>query len=79
MNEPGKHYEACKCTEKNTTIKCNACGIIYCGTCQNTHIWVSSKQGKLRVRCCPKCVGTSLQTINFDDSTTVNQALRQSL
>ena len=75
MNELGRHYETCHCTGKSTTIKCNDCGIVYCGTCQNTHIWSSSTSGKQRVRCCPKCVGTSLHEIGFDDSTVINQAL----
>lgn len=79
MNEFGRANEACHCAEKSTTLKCNDCGIIYCGTCQNTHIWVSMKNGKQRVRCCPKCVGTSLQEVSFDDSTAINLALDQAI
>jgi len=75
MNELGRDYEKCECLEKTMTIKCNNCSIVYCADCHDTRIWVKTTQGKKSVRCCPKCVSTSLHHISFDDSASINVAM----
>ena len=75
MNELGRSYEKCDCQGRTMTMKCNDCSIVYCADCHDTRIWVKTPLGKQSVRCCPKCISTSLQSISFDDSTSINVAM----
>ena len=77
MNEFGRNLEKCICEDKTMTMRCRDCNNVYCADCHDTRIWVSTEKGKKNVRCCPKCVSTSLQPIAFDDSTTINVAMGQ--
>jgi hypothetical protein len=77
MNEFGRNFEKCNCSGRIMTYKCKDCGIVYCADCHDTRIWVSTPHGKKNVKCCPKCISTSLHHISFDDSTTINMAMEQ--
>ena len=77
MNELGRYYEQCECTDKTMTMRCRDCNTVYCADCHDTRIWVNTSLGKKNIRCCPKCVGTSLQPVTFDDSTPINIALEK--
>jgi hypothetical protein len=77
MNEFGRNFEKCDCLDRTRTIRCDSCNIVYCADCHNTRIWVNTPQGKQSVRCCPKCISTSLHHISFDDSTSINVAMAQ--
>ncbi len=75
MNEFGRNFEKCECQVRTTTVRCDNCNIVYCGDCHDTRIWVNTPHGKKSVKCCPKCISTSLQNISFDDSTSINVAM----
>ena len=55
------------CLHSDFITKCSECNLIYCGKCFNPKIKIKFSNHTRSISCCPKCSGTDIHRISFDN------------